>query len=105
MDEAEAALLRETAQIIDDESALATLMDLFGLGRRQAWLTLTQIRKNFVYSSRKAGLPLDEFIRELDAERKMGIFGFCAGVVCQRDSDLRLDPETGDRKPGPDYDI
>jgi hypothetical protein len=98
-------ILRQVEQIIDDEAAVQTLMELFGLGHRQAAMALQGIRRNFAASARKAGMPLPEFIRDLDTERKMAIFGFCTGAVAQRDKDLGLDPDTGQRQPGPDYEI
>ena len=108
MDEAE-RLLAEVEQIIDTEAAqeeaITKLMELFGFGRRQAEMTLHRIRANTVSSARKYGMPVQEYVDKLNPEKKLALYGFSAGVVAQQDFADGLDPETGERKPGPDYDI
>jgi hypothetical protein len=105
MEDAEEQLLASVEQIIDDGHAVATIQNLFGIPQRQGELALRQIRKNFAISAHKAGLPIEEFIARVDDERKMAIFGFCTGVVCQRDYEQGLDPATGERKHPPEYEI
>lgn len=108
MDEVESAVLRAAEQIIDDEyhthEATRSIMEMFGLGPRQAALALRQIRNNFTYTARKAGMELDDYAASLSMERKMAVFGFCVGAVCQRDMDLGLNPLDGERR-RPDYEI
>ena len=108
MDDAE-RLLAEVEQIIDlgaaEYEAVNKLMDLFGIPRRQAEMTLTQIRRNTVSSARKYGMTVQEYVDKLNPEKKLALYGFSAGVIAQQDYNACLDPATGQRKPGPEFEI